>query len=173
MRFVTVDPMFLGDRLCFNYSNYPPTTFNTVFPFLSKYWPYRNVTAAIESRKTSLGLHHPACDCLRQEEHSLFLFICFDVLIPGHCEIQNCPVLQVWSITETSDQYVSMIFLYCYPSDCHHSNGGRPDFYLLVVVICQIYFALKTKLSIHPQTRSTVSHLLQYLLFHQLRTSFY
>ena len=58
-------------------------------------------------------------------------------------------------------------------SGCHHSNGGRPDFYLLVVVICQIYFALKTKLSIHPQTRSTVSHLLQYLLFHQLRTSFY
>ena len=120
MCLVTVDPMFrayvLGDRLCFNYSNYPPTTFNTVFPFLSKYWPYRNVTAAIESRKTSLGLHHPACERLRQEEHSLFLFICFDVLIPGHCEIQNCPVLQVWSITKTSDHYVSIfvMFLYCY-----------------------------------------------------------
>ena len=37
---VTVDPMFrayvLGDRLCSSYSNYPPTTFSTVFPFLTE-----------------------------------------------------------------------------------------------------------------------------------------
>ena len=67
------------------------------------------------------------------------------------------------------------MFVYCYPSDCHHFIRGKPDFiqYLLVVVICKIYFTLKTKLPIHPQTHSTVPRLLQYLLFHQLRTSFY
>ena len=94
MCLVTVDPIFrayvLGNRLCFDYSNYPQTTFSAVFLFKAERHP-------VIFRTTS-----SACERLRQEKHSLFLFICFDVLIPEHCEIQNCPVLQVWSITVIS-----------------------------------------------------------------------
>ena len=54
------------------------------------------------------------------------------------------------------------MLLYCYPPDCHHSVRGKPDFiqYLLVVVICKIYFTL-----LKLNSQYTLRHILQYHAF--------